>query len=373
MVLLSAERTRAEFSEDEFTEDEIEYKSKWDSLKASILSSWINEGRYKDRNDESVSWSKRNLFAVFVLLPLILLFISLLVWNMINGINLLDGMIGSAWTFVKLSFAYLFQRSNVIKVQGQTIDVDLLIDRILANDKFNEIVSLPNSDSEKLMHNKLDTMEKEIKAAHQSLLDEMSKKVETYKSKIDDLKNSATDYDYEKLKQELDQLKSDMDRQGSSDDRVVGLRQEVESLTEKQKDLAEKLANCQKGMSDKNQIESDLKEAMQKALTEKELITKDELSRRLSETQQEMMYGLESEVLEKVRADPVIMDKMANLALKNGQKFSKDDVVSIVHEALTVYDADKTGLFDFALESAGGTIASIRCTETYDVTQVSGI
>ena len=373
MVLLSAERTRAEFSEDEFTEDEIEYKSKWDSLKASILSSWINEGRYKDRNDESVSWSKRNLFAVFVLLPLILLFISLLVWNMINGINLLDGMIGSAWTFVKLSFAYLFQRSNVIKVQGQTIDVDLLIDRILANDKFNEIVSLPNSDSEKLMHNKLDNMEKEIKAAHQSLLDEMSKKVETYKTKIDHLKNSATAYDYEKLKQELDQLKSDMDRQGTSDDRVVGLRQEVESLTEKQKDLAEKLANCQKGMSDKNQIESDLKEAMQKALTEKELITKDELSRRLSETQQEMMYGLESEVLEKVRADPVIMDKMANLALKNGQKFSKDDVVSIVHEALTVYDADKTGLFDFALESAGGTIASIRCTETYDVTQVSWI
>ena len=31
------------------------------------------------------------------------------------------------------------------------------------------------------------------------------------------------------------------------------------------------------------------------------------------------------------------------------------------------YDADKTGKFDFALESAGGTIASTRCTQTYDV------
>ena len=338
----------------------------------------MNESRNKYRNDESVSWTKRNLFAVFVLLPLILLFISLLVWNMINGINLLDGMIGSAWTFVKLSFVSLFsfQRNNVIKVQGQTIDVDLLIDRILANDKFNEIVSLPNSDSERLMHSKVDSLEKEIKVAHQSLLDEMSKKIETYKSKIDHLKNSATAHDYEKLKQELDQLKTDMDRQGTSDDRIeelVELRQEVQSLTEKQKDLAEKLTKCQGGMSDKNQIESDLKNAMQNALTEKELITKEELSRRLSETQQEMMYGLESEVLEKVRADPVIMDKMADLALKNGQKFSKDDVVSIVHEALTVYDADKTGLFDFALESAGGTVASIRCTETYDVTQVRQI
>ena len=51
----------------------------------------------------------------------------------------------------------------------------------------------------------------------------------------------------------------------------------------------------------------------------------------------------------------------------------KDDVVNIVHEALTVYDADRTGLFDFALESAGGTIASTRCTETYDVTQVNSV
>ena len=32
-----------------------------------------------------------------------------------------------------------------------------------------------------------------------------------------------------------------------------------------------------------------------------------------------------------------------------------------------MYDADKTGMFDFALESAGGTIASTRCTETHDV------
>ena len=110
--------------------------------------------------------------------------------------------------------------------------------------------------------------------------------------------------------------------------------------------------------------------ALQEALTSKDLITNEELAQRLAQTQQELMFGLENDVLEKVRNDPIIMDKMAGLALKTGQKFSKDDVVNIVHEALTVYDADKTGLFDFALESAGGTIASIRCTETYDVTQV---
>ena len=65
------------------------------------------------------------------------------------------------------------------------------------------------------------------------------------------------------------------------------------------------------------------------------MITKDELTQRLAQTQEELLYGLESDVLEKVRNDPVIMDKMATLAKKSGQKFSKDDVVNIVHEALT--------------------------------------
>ncbi len=42
------------------------------------------------------------------------------------------------------------------------------------------------------------------------------------------------------------------------------------------------------------------------------------------------------------------------------------DVNRIVADALQTYDADKTGLFDYALETAGGTIASTRCTELYD-------
>ena len=40
----------------------------------------------------------------------------------------------------------------------------------------------------------------------------------------------------------------------------------------------------------------------------------------------------------------------------------------VVADAIRVYDADKTGMFDFALESAGGTIASIRCTDSYAFT-----
>ena len=39
----------------------------------------------------------------------------------------------------------------------------------------------------------------------------------------------------------------------------------------------------------------------------------------------------------------------------------------IAQEALAQYDADKTGKFDYALESAGGSVISTKCTESYNV------
>ena len=135
---------------------------------------------------------------------------------------------------------------------------------------------------------------------------------------------------------------------------------------EKHDQLMAQLASCKTDeQSTRVQIEKDLTIALKEAL-----ISKEEFSAKIAETQHDLLYGIESKVLDKVRNDPMIMEKMTLLAHQTGQQFSKDDVVNIVHEALAVYDADRTGLFDFALESAGGTIASTRCTETYDVTQV---
>ncbi|XP_017764735.1 PREDICTED: uncharacterized protein LOC108554098 isoform X2 [Eufriesea mexicana] len=53
--------------------------------------------------------------------------------------------------------------------------------------------------------------------------------------------------------------------------------------------------------------------------------------------------------------------------IANNNVITDDRVREIVKEALKIYDADKTGRVDYALESAGGQIISTRCTQRYDI------
>jgi len=317
-----------------------------------------DKSRKQEEPDES--WSKRNLFAIFVLIPLIVGLLALSIWCMTYGVNLLD-------IVPKVYFLNFLSPSSpsTIQVSNQALDVDLLIDKILANDMFKEMVTQSTSETDKLVYfakTKLDTMESELKATNEALIAEMTDKINTAKAKVDEIKKVDTNDD---LKIQLESLKASIDTLGNTnDDEIASLKAKIDSLMGKH-ELKVQLANCQKEeQSARLEMEKDLATALKDTL-----ISKDEFTRKIAETQHDLIYGLESKVMEKVRNDPVIMEKMTVLARQTGQQFSKDDVVNIVHEALTVYDADRTGLFDFALESAGGTIASTRCTETYDVTQ----
>ena len=45
--------------------------------------------------------------------------------------------------------------------------------------------------------------------------------------------------------------------------------------------------------------------------------------------------------------------------------YSLQKVEDMILEALRLYDADRTGKFDYALETAGGSIPHALCSETY--------
>lgn len=79
------------------------------------------------------------------------------------------------------------------------------------------------------------------------------------------------------------------------------------------------------------------------------------------------------------RIEAILANNLASSTAKKGAKdgeesriaadcvLTDDRVREIVKEALKIYDADKTGLVDYALESAGGQIISTRCTQRYDI------
>lgn len=48
-----------------------------------------------------------------------------------------------------------------------------------------------------------------------------------------------------------------------------------------------------------------------------------------------------------------------------GQFFSDEHIKKIVKNILAIYDADRTGLVDYAIETMGGQILTTRCTENY--------
>ncbi|XP_055487406.1 SUN domain-containing protein 2-like isoform X4 [Leucoraja erinacea] len=60
-------------------------------------------------------------------------------------------------------------------------------------------------------------------------------------------------------------------------------------------------------------------------------------------------------------------------AMESSVKSITDEVESIVEQALKLYSADRVGLVDYALESAGGTVIHTRCTETLETKTIHSL
>lgn len=117
-------------------------------------------------------------------------------------------------------------------------------------------------------------------------------------------------------------------------------------------------------------------EYLSKNVWEKEIdrisrsITTDLQSELVSIAGSEIRSGIQlsaEQLLQNATFKEALKNKITNeVSMTSGQSISEKEILKIIDESLKIYDADKTGMFDFALETAGGTIASTRCTETHD-------
>lgn len=143
-------------------------------------------------------------------------------------------------------------------------------------------------------------------------------------------------------------------------------------MTGKSKDEENEL---EPGMAEIRRYFSDLKS---RNSTEEDMVAKEQLLIYIEKATTTLKQDVSNEVLTEMKNSflsggntehhlkEAIETNLRNLLQSHQTQFSKEDVSRIIETELVTYDADKTGRFDFALESAGGTIASTRCTQTYD-------
>ncbi|XP_012538930.1 uncharacterized protein LOC105838147 isoform X2 [Monomorium pharaonis] len=78
-------------------------------------------------------------------------------------------------------------------------------------------------------------------------------------------------------------------------------------------------------------------------------------------SKEDLMKNMQILLASHNKEDEKILNDDANIHV------SDEHIRKIVKEVLRIYDADKTGQVDYALETAGGQIISTRCTQRYDI------
>jgi hypothetical protein len=147
---------------------------------------------------------------------------------------------------------------------------------------------------------------------------------------------------------ELKRLKNCCEQKSNLDYELNSLRSEMYLDLKKRENLINNLFTRIDEMEDK--ITGILHQSHS---LEQKLVTNDEIEQTIVDKIKTVQIELKKEIEEIKKTAPSL------------QSYSYEDVDRRIRAALSVYDADKTGLPDFALEPGGGTIVSTRCSETF--------
>ena len=375
-----------------------------------------------------LSLEGRSLVVASLLLLLLLLVIHSLVSSLHSDNSLNDSVIlGLAYVLTPVrvvleTVRFLIGPSHV-HYSAENLDYDILLDNILSSDRFRLIVDKVSSDKLNSFELALkDQIVAEINSLNRpaeisqnfdevmaqtrrGFSAELEKSMADIKQQLDftvleikqDTKAKELDTQINQLKLKLEEIILKIDSSQHKPDEKISA--EVEVLKDKLRALevngeatAADIRKCCQDNSKIDLVTHNKVEEMMKQLKvtlEDKMISKTELDAKIAETEAKALDSLASykhKIVEETKQEieslmsSKVIDLQNNLeaevvtvssaSVNVSEPSSKPglDVKKIVREALTKYDADKTGLFDFALETAGGSILSTKCTEPYQVT-----
>ena len=265
--------------------------------------------------------------------------------------------VSSADTAQKLDMDRIFQE----ELAQTRLDLSVMVENSISGIKQQfDLTGLENQQEAKARDSLLESQINLLKLK----LEEITKKLENSRQKPDEQISAELGL----LKDKLNALEKNREVTGAEVRKCCGENSKIDLVTSnKVEELMKQLkVTLEDKMISKTDFEARITETEAKA-DESLLFYKKKI---VEETKQEIenlmsskVYDLKTSLVAEAEVVTVSSTNVTESSSRSGL-----DVKKIVREALTKYDADKTGLFDFALETAGGSILSTKCTEPYQVT-----
>ena len=190
------------------------------------------------------------------------------------------------------------------------------------------------------------------------------------KFKIDSQRLHSLEFQYpnQDITGKINDVKNEIDKlvnahgDNLNNNEIKDVNNRIEVLESKLNQLIAQVNKCCKSSPDLDLIKQNWSDAALEFVTLKDL--EEAIEQLKYDMEKSLVEASKNNLLEFLEAKQPIQSNTSTLA-EPQEKSRWEEVQELVHKALLTYGADKTGAFDFALETAGGSVVSTRCTEMY--------